>query len=118
MKPGHIGTIYQAHNGRYFGRSRARTLLLDPRGCVVSERALSKLRGGERGADYAYRQLLAAGCPPRDPGEEAAVYVRRVRACGALRPIRHPGNHVYGWPLHRGVQLRDGLPFPKAGVTP
>lgn len=113
LKPGHIGTIYQAHNGRYLGRGRARTLLLDPRGRVVSERALSKVRRGERGADYAYRQLLAAGCPTRAPGEDAGLYVERVRRSGALRPLVHPGNHVYAWPLARSIQLRPGLPYPK-----
>lgn len=67
--PGHIGTIYQASNARYLGRSRARTLIVDVTGRTVSERALSKLRADDRGADYAYSQLLAAGAPPRHLGE-------------------------------------------------
>lgn len=43
VKRGHTGTIYSAHNGRYAGRSSARTLTLLPTGQVISERTLSKL---------------------------------------------------------------------------
>ena len=96
---------------------RARRLLLDPRGGVVAERGLSKLRHGERGAAYVYQQLITAGCPPRRVGEEACAYVSRVLASGALRTLPHPGNHVYAWPLARGVQLQPGQTYPKAVPT-
>lgn len=49
VMPGHVGTIYQAHNGRYVGRAGSRTLLLDADGRVVSERTISKIRLQERG---------------------------------------------------------------------
>lgn len=93
--PGHVGTVYQALNARCAGRSSARTLWLDRDGQVVSERSLSKLRNGERGAGYAYRRLRAAGAPSLRPGEAGDAYVRRALAEGPFRRVRHPGNHVY-----------------------
>lgn len=104
LKPGHIGVIYQAFNGRYCGRSRRETLVLDAGGRVVSRRALSKIRLGERGAAYAYRQLIAAGAPPIRPGEDGAAYVRRALAEGPFRRVRHPGNHVYVWRLDERLE--------------
>ena len=44
VMPGHIGTIYQAHNARYMGRGTARTLLFDRWGRVISARMLSKIK--------------------------------------------------------------------------
>lgn len=101
VMPGHVGTIYQAHNGRYVGRSSARRRIYGPDGREVSQRALSKLRRGEVGADYAYRDLLAMGAPPRALGEDAADYIRRALAEGPFTSIRHPGNHCYVWGLDR-----------------
>src|SRR5438552_2785809 len=39
---GHVGTIYQAHNGVYLGRGTPRTLTLLPDGSVLSDRAPQK----------------------------------------------------------------------------
>jgi hypothetical protein len=50
---GHVGTIYQAFNGTYLGRSAARTLRLLPNGSVLSERAIQKTRRTECGSKYA-----------------------------------------------------------------
>lgn len=112
--PGHVGTIYRAHNARYLGRSRARTLWLDPSARVVSERALSKIRTDERGAAHAYRRLVAAGAPPRRPLESGADYVRRALEEGPFRRLRHPGNLVYAWALRRDAErgLSEALPYP------
>lgn len=93
-------------------RGRPETLLLDAHGRVVSRRALSKIRNGEVGRDYAYRQLLAAGAPERGAGEAAEDYLRRALACGAFRRLRHPGNHAYAWRLD-GQRLPSLLPYPK-----
>lgn len=84
--PGHRGTIYQASNAHYLGRSTARTLRLLPDGRVFSERAQSKLRQGERGHAYAARQLRASGVA--DPFEVAT-----------LRTLRHGGNYRYAFAL-------------------
>lgn len=111
--PGHVGTIYQATNGTYLGRSKPRYLHLGPDGQVVSERALSKLRRGDRGAAYAYEQLRAKGAPARRPGEEGPAYVTRALAEGPFRRVRHPGNHVYAWAWARGHELGASRPYPK-----
>lgn len=120
IMPGHIGTIYQAHNGRYMGRASARTLHVGPDGCVLSPRSISKIRLGESGCDSAQRRLEAIGAPPREFGESGADWVSRVLTCGLFRVLRHPGSFCYGWPigssttrrlLERG--FRPALPYPK-----
>jgi hypothetical protein len=112
--PGHLGIIYQAYNGRYLGRSSARTLILKPDGQVLNGRALSKIRRDERGADYAYEQLLAAGAPRRKPLEDGVAYVKRALLEGPFRRVKHPGNHAYAWSLTRRHRIeREALPYPK-----
>lgn len=117
---GHVGTIYQAHNGYYLGRGTRRTLILDTRGRILSERALSKLRQDDTGAAYAYRQLRERGAPPRQALESGRDYVARVLATGPFRRLRHPGNHVYLWALGSTREQRVlsrafpvCLPYPK-----
>ncbi|WP_200340408.1 hypothetical protein [Rhodovibrio sodomensis] len=124
--PGHYGCIYQAASGgAYLGRATARTLLLTPDGRVVSARTLSKLRNDERGAAYAYRQLRDAGAPARRPGEDGAAYLDRALADGGFRRQRHPGNHLYlfpvGGPAARRRLAREigrGHPYPKGVDRP
>lgn len=120
LTPGHVGIIYQAHNGRYVGRGSARTLHVAPDGRVLSPRTLSKIRLGETGWESAQRTLEELGGPARALGESGADWVMRVLACGVFKAIRHPGNHCYVWPLARGghrrrleQQFRTGLPYPK-----
>lgn len=119
MTPGHLGTIYQATNAHYMGRSKARTLILTPQGTVLSERTLSKLRNEDRGAAGAYALLRHSGCQSRRPFEDSASYVRLATA--HLARLRHPGNHAYVWPIgspgtRRQIRRRFAacLPFPKA----
>ena len=120
FKRGHIGTCYQALNARHVGRAKARTLLMTRDGQVLSERSLSKLRNGERGADYAYRQLLSVGCQARKAGEDIHDYIERAIKSGGLQRTRHPGNLVYSWVIggrrekrQRQQRLPDALPYPK-----
>ena len=120
VMPGHVGAIYQAKGARYVGRARGRLQVLDQHGRVLSDRALAKVRNEERGAAYAYRQLLAAGAPPRRPLEEPAAYVARALAEGPFRRVRHPGNHVYLFdPGGLAAELPDcaapGKTYPKKG---
>jgi len=124
ITPGHVGTIYQALNGRHLGRSRRRTLWLDAQGQVVSERALAKLRTGDRGAAYAYERLRTAGAPARLPLEDGRTYVKRALRAGPFRTLRHPGCLAYTWPLgdrrERKAYQRHAppaLPFPKAATA-
>lgn len=111
---GHVGTIYQAHNGAYLGRGTARTLLLLPDGSVLHARAVQKIRRAERGVDYAIDLLVRQGAtPPR--ARRPAVLVAWLRHwTGRLcRRVRHRGNHRYAWALGRGVRLPASLPYPK-----
>lgn len=104
VTPGHVGVIYQALSGVYLGRGGARHLWLDRWGRVVSGRALSKVRNGETGEAYAYRQMLTMGAPPRRAGEDGREYVRRALAEGPFRKVWHPGNHCYVWAFTQGRQ--------------
>jgi hypothetical protein len=122
FRPGHVGIIYQAHNGRYVGRSRPEWLWIDQQGRVLSPRTLSKLRNDEVGAAGAYETLRRAGAPDRRPFEDGAAYVTRALAEGPFRLVKHPGNHTYVWPIgERQPATRRGmppaLPYPKAGMV-
>lgn len=115
--PGHVGIVYQALGGRHVGRTDARWQVWGPDGRTVSARALSKLRTGDRGAAYAYSQLLALGAPRRLQGEEGGVYVARALAEGPFRRVKHPGCLVYTWAVDRvaelDVQRLAKLPYPR-----
>ncbi|MBK4737901.1 Mom family adenine methylcarbamoylation protein [Noviherbaspirillum pedocola] len=120
VKPGHVGSIYMASSASLLGRSSPRTLILSRTGQVISERSLSKIRNDESGSAYAYRQLLAAGAPERQWGEDPAAYVRRALASEAFTRLRHPGNWVYAWGCGNKLERRlvrarigPGLPYPK-----
>lgn len=119
VTPGHAGVVWQATNARHVGRSKARQLIFDRAGRVVSERALAKLRNGERGAGYVYDQLMAAGAPARRSGEADSDYVPRALAEGPFRRVRHPGNLAYVWASLTAPQgvtagFRPALQYPKA----
>lgn len=109
-KPGHIGTIYKAHNGCYLGTTPRDDTYLLPDGEVVAPRSMSKLRNSERGGRALERRLLAAGAPPRLEGESDRDYAYRlVREDLFIRRRRRPGNHVYAWPIVEARSVRDEL---------
>lgn len=110
--PGHLGTIYQATNATYCGRTPARTWRLLPDGTVLSARALSKLRLRERGWHYVVEMLVAHGAPP--PSGEWRVWVR-LAVDSVSRTFRHHGTHRYVWALDRALRrsLPVSLPYPK-----
>ena len=110
------GTIYQATNATYTGRATPRTLRVLPDGRVLSARALSKIRGRERGWQYAVDLLVVAGARP--PADTTAAGLRRwlsleVRRC--TRALRHGGNHRYLFGLTPACRRRlpPSLPYPK-----
>ena len=111
---GHVGTIYQATNARYLGRSKAETRRLLPDGTVIHNRALTKIRHRRQGCRYAAALLEHAGAQPLRDDENAVEWVRRWVA-RLTRPLRHPGNHKYAWALQRRDRrfLPEGLPYPK-----
>lgn len=110
---GHVGTIYQAANAVYLGRGTPRTLRLLPSGCVLSDRAIQKIRAGERGCRYAAALLEAAGAPPLGEDRRAWLDAWLPRL---TRTMRHPGNLKYAWTLHRRDRraLPASLPYFKA----
>lgn len=108
--PGHIGTIYQAHNARYLGRGTARTLHLLPDGSVLSARTMQKIRRRERGWEYGVGQLTQYGAPP--PEGELAPWLREW-AGRLTHTLRHPGNHKYAWALQRREAALVSYPYPK-----
>lgn len=123
VKYGHQGTAYRASAASYLGRSKPKTILVGPDGRDLSPRTLSKIRRGERGGrrgDYGPRQLMAMGAPVWRTGESGEAWVERVKASGALRSLRHPGNLAYCFAVgdrktRRTVRSRlDALPYPVA----
>lgn len=99
--PGHIGTIYQAHNATYTGRGAAGVLHILPDGRAFSRRALQKIRNLESGWVYAARQLEAAGAAPVPSDVDAVPAWLAASLPRVTRRLRHPGNHRYAWPLDR-----------------
>lgn len=110
--PGHIGTIYQAHNGVFLGLGTARTLRLFSDGTVLSARAISKLRAGERGWRYVVELLERRGAAPF-AGDRWTW--GRAAIAATTRTVRHPGNLKYAWTLRRRDRrfLPPSLPYLK-----
>lgn len=98
VMPGHVGLIYQALNATYTGRGRAEPLWLLPSGQAYSRRTQSKIRGDERGIDYAISQLLAAGAARVQGDADDWLDEWLPRLC---RKVPHPGNHRYVWAIDR-----------------
>lgn len=98
---GHIGTVYQATNATYTGRGTRRTLKVLPDGSILNDRALQKVRGGERGWEYVMRQLVDAGAAPLRGEPDAWLREQLPRV---TRPLKHPGNHRYLFGLTRAAK--------------
>jgi hypothetical protein len=95
VKPGHIGIVYQALGCDYLGRGTRRTLTLLPDATVLPDRAMSKVRRGERGSAGVVRRLVALGARPLEPGADPKTWLRAALLdIGATRRP-HPGNHKY-----------------------
>ncbi len=121
---GHWGSIYRCASAFYRDRGTARTLRLLPDGRVFSDRALSKLRRGVdacrdcpgcrlcSGKEYAARTLLQAGADEADLRTPEGL--RRILA-RLTRPLRHPGNLRYVFPLDRRMRrdLGEKQPYPQ-----
>jgi len=111
---GHVGTIYQAHNGMYLGRGTARTLTVLPDGSILSDRAQQKIRAADRGVRYAAARLVHFGADPPSAFERACLTAWLQYWTGRLcQRVRHRGNHKYAWSLNHQVRLPRSLPYPK-----
>ena len=105
VMPGHIGTIYQAHNGVYVGRSHKKTIRMTPKGTVLSARTLSKIRKEESGWKGGIKQMVSAGAEPRRIGETPLEYYNRE--IDNFPKVSHPGNHAYLWPIANKKERRE-----------
>jgi hypothetical protein len=94
IMPGHIGTVYQASNFTFAGRSTARTLVLLPDGTSLPARAAAKVTGGERGRDGVVARLVAVGAA-QPVGEDPAQWLAAALHSIGARRVRHPGNFRY-----------------------
>ncbi|OAN53498.1 Mom family adenine methylcarbamoylation protein [Sphingobium sp. TCM1] len=114
--PGHVGGLYCVMGSRYTGRSSSRIDLILPSGQPISSRAISKIRNAECGQRYAVEQLLQAGARPLLAGEDRTAWLVDLERVGFLRRQRHPGNHVYLFPLTRAAKIAarglPDLPYP------
>lgn len=99
VKRSHTGVVYRALQSKLTGRSSPRTLWLMPNGQVASERAMTKLRTGDQGREYAEALLRAGGAPRREFGESPADWLIRLKRDSFLRPLKHPGNlrFIFDW---------------------
>jgi hypothetical protein len=130
LMPGHVGHVYRVTGGRYLGRGTARTITLLPDGTVLTARAQSKVRRGERGAAGVRARLVALGARPLADmvAEHArigvdltpAAWLDHALAQVGARQVRHRGCHRFVWPVgDRGWRRRCPiglveLPYPLA----
>jgi hypothetical protein len=99
---GHVGTIYQAFNGRFRRQTARSTEHLDNDGRLLAPRTLSKIRKGNLGrGDKRYHDLVARGAPARQRGESPKQWLHRSLRDGPFRRRRHPGKLAYSWQLRR-----------------
>jgi hypothetical protein len=95
VMPGHVGTVYQALNFVYTGRTRPHTVTVLPDGSVMHGRALAKIRAQHTGHRYAERVLEDLGGPAITDGDDPARWLRHALASIGEVNVRHPGNHRY-----------------------
>lgn len=114
---GHIGNIYQAHNGIYLGRSKPGVELLFPDGTTLDQRSLSKLRGygngrtkSIQGWNGVVRRLVAQGADePADSNRETVKEWSNHWVAKLTKPVDHPGKHKYAWCLE--PKYRNRMPL-------
>jgi hypothetical protein len=100
VMPGHVGTIYQAHNAVYLGRSRAERRRMLPDGTVAHNRMLAKIRNHERGWRTAVDRLIGHGARQPRSGENLRAWLDSALP-SISRSVPHCGNHKYAWTLNR-----------------
>lgn len=114
VMPGHIGTIYQAFNGRYIGRGTASTLRLLPDGTNFHKRTIQKIRKLEKGWRSGVAELVRFGADPLVDLDDRFGWLK-TWLNRLTRRISHPGNFKYCWALDRRARrhMPEGLPYPK-----
>jgi hypothetical protein len=125
ITPGHVGTIYQASNALYSGKTGRRTLWLLPDGTVFSEDAKSKIRKQDRGHEYAERILVTHGATPMRAGDDPRTWLGAARRAARVRTVTHRGCHRFLLPLGESRRARNDVkvgypavrPYPKTRET-
>lgn len=121
--PGHVGTIYQATNAVYAGRSGRELHVLKPDGTIFSPRSMTKIRRWERGAQKCVDELVAIGAESPTAADLASRDARRAwmwrEIFATCRRMPHHGNHRYLWAIDRRLRrdvakLATGDAYPKA----
>jgi hypothetical protein len=114
---GHVGTIYQAFNACFLGSSKARGLRLLPDGQILHDRALQKIRTGDKGWRYSAALLEAHGAPPLAGSSGAKVWLDEWIP-RLTRRVLHPGNFKYAWMLDRRHRrhLPESKQYPKVSL--
>jgi hypothetical protein len=112
---GHIGTIYQASNAVYTGKTEVRTRYYFADGALLTDRELTKLREKQKGWKYVAAKLREHGASP--PRGDFHAWRRRAMA-EVLVTRRHRGSHRYLWALDKKLcqHLPDGMTYPKIDV--
>jgi len=108
--PGHVGTVYQASNATYLGRTSPTTKLLLPDGTILNNRSLQKVRAQERGAAGVERRLVGLGALPRTDGEDPSAWLHAALLAVRAHRFRHRGMHRYVLTTprargHRGARI-------------
>lgn len=108
--PGHIGTIYQASNATYQGRTDPDTIWLLPDGTVFSNIASGKIRRGLRGWRSAAAELERFGAEPLAEGVSDIERIRWLERWRSelTRRMRHRGLHRYTFTIDRGAPIAYG----------
>lgn len=115
LTPGHVGTIYQAFNGRYLGLSDPHYHYFDATGWELNLRTAEKIVAGHKGGEPAIDRLIKMGARRPGTSEDLRVWLNEVKASPLFRKVRHPGKHVYGWRWDwRSPEPRPRLRTPKA----
>lgn len=116
--PGHVGTIYQASNANYAGKSKPASVWVLPDGTLFSNQQNGKVRRKLRGWRKGVAKLVSFGA---DPLPDEASDIERIRWLehwrGELtRTMRHRGLYRYTFTLDRTAPRTYGprRAYPKA----
>jgi len=112
--PGHVGTIYQATNAVYLGRTKAERRRLLPDGTVIHGRTLAKIRKRDKGWRYSAAKLEANGAATLAEHNDAEAWLALWLPM-LTRSFAHSGNHKYAWALRPRDRrhLPVGQAYPK-----
>jgi hypothetical protein len=113
VMPGHVGTIYQASNATYLGRTKAERKHLLADGTVFPNRTLAKIRKRDKGWEYGVERLVGYGAAAPRAREDLRVWLARWLP-RLTRSMEHGGNLKYAFDLRRRgsrARLPESKPY-------